>query len=54
VAARVVEDAESFEALKAPVVRVTGLDAPIPYSPSLEDYIFPDRTRIADAARKML
>ena len=53
VAARVVEDAESFEALKAPVVRVTGLDAPIPYSPSLEDYIFPDRSRIVDAVRKL-
>ncbi len=54
IAARIVEDAASFEALKAPISRVTGLDAPIPYSPSLEDYVFPDRSRIIEAIRRIL
>jgi pyruvate/2-oxoglutarate/acetoin dehydrogenase E1 component len=54
IAARIVEDAASFEALKAPISRVTGLDAPIPYSPSLEDYVFPDRFRIIEAIRRIL
>lgn len=54
IATRVVEDAATFRALKAPVVRVCALDAPIPYSPALEDHVFPDRVRIAQAVRDML
>lgn len=50
IAARVVEDPDSFAALKAPVARVCGLEAPIPYSPGLEDHVFPDHRRIVQAA----
>jgi len=54
IAARVVEDRASFAALKAPVARVTGLEAPIPYSPALEDHVFPDRRRIVEAVTELL
>jgi pyruvate dehydrogenase E1 component beta subunit len=53
IATLAVEDAATFRALKAPVARVCALDAPIPYSPTLEDHVFPDRKRIAAAARAM-
>ena len=45
------EDPETFKMLRAPVSRVCALDAPIPYSPVLEDYVFPNRDRIADGIR---
>ena len=45
------EDPETFKSLRAPVSRVCALDAPIPYSPVLEDYVFPNRDRIADGIR---
>lgn len=48
------EDADTFAALKVPVRRVCALDAPIPYSPVLEDHVFPNRERIADAIRQSL
>ncbi|MEQ9122013.1 MAG: transketolase C-terminal domain-containing protein [Alphaproteobacteria bacterium] len=54
IAARVVEDRASFAALKAPVARVTGLEAPIPYSPALEDHVFPDRRRIVEAVGALM
>ena len=45
------EDPETFKMLRAPVSRVCAHDAPIPYSPVLEDYVFPNRDRIADGIR---
>ena len=54
IATLVVEDAATFRALKGPVARVFALDAPIPYSPVLEDHVFPDRKRIAAAARALV
>ena len=54
IATLVVEDAATFRALKGPVARVCALDAPIPYSPVLEDHVFPDRKRIAAAARALV
>jgi len=51
IAALVSEDPETFAALKAPLKRVCALDAPIPYSPTLENHIFPDRTNIVEGAR---
>jgi pyruvate/2-oxoglutarate/acetoin dehydrogenase E1 component len=46
VAAVVTEDRETFARLKAPVRRVCAFNVPIPYSPTLEDHVFPDRKRI--------
>lgn len=51
IAALVVE--EAFESLRAPIVRVTTPDTQIPFSPSLEKQLYPDRTRIADAVRRV-
>jgi pyruvate/2-oxoglutarate/acetoin dehydrogenase E1 component len=54
VAAVVTEDAATFAKLKAPVKRVCALQVPIPYSPVLEDHVFPDRKRIAAGIREVL
>ena len=54
IAALVTEDAESFAALRAPVKRVCALQVPIPYTPGLEDHVFPDREKIASGVREML
>jgi pyruvate/2-oxoglutarate/acetoin dehydrogenase E1 component len=42
---------KAFEWLDAPVLRVTALDTPIPYSPPLEDYFLPQAEDIIAAAR---
>ena len=47
----VTEDAKTFASLEAPVSRVCALEAPIPYSPVLEDHVFPNRERIAEGIR---
>ena len=43
-----------FKALKAPVKRVCALFVPIPYSPGLEDHVFPDRNKIAEGVRAVV
>jgi pyruvate dehydrogenase E1 component beta subunit len=54
IAAIVTEDAATFARLKAPVKRVCALQVPIPYSPVLENHVFPDRTRIVAGIREAL
>src|SRR5713101_4194170 len=54
VAAVATEDATTFARLQAPVKRVCALQVPIPYSPVLEDHVFPDRKRITAAIREVL
>jgi len=54
VSAVATEDAQTFARLRAPVKRVCALNVPIPYSPVLEDHVFPDRRRIAAAIREVL
>ncbi|HZU91478.1 MAG TPA: transketolase C-terminal domain-containing protein, partial [Stellaceae bacterium] len=54
IAAIVTEDAATFARLKAPVKRVCALQVPIPYSPVLENHVFPDRQRIAAGIREVL
>jgi pyruvate/2-oxoglutarate/acetoin dehydrogenase E1 component len=54
IAAIVSEDAATFARLKAPVKRVCALQVPIPYSPVLENHVFPDRRRIAAGIREVL
>ncbi len=41
-----------FEHLDAPVIRLGGLDIPVPFSPPLEDAYRPDAPRIATAIRR--
>jgi pyruvate/2-oxoglutarate/acetoin dehydrogenase E1 component len=54
VAAVVTEDAATFARLKAPVKRVCALHVPIPYSPVLEDHVFPDRKRIVAGIQEVM
>ncbi len=44
----------AFDWLDAPVLRVAGRDAPMPYSIVLENYIIPSEERIEEAVRKIL
>ena len=52
IAARVCEKA--FAYLDAPVARVTGKDAPVPYCKLLEDEILPQTKDLEDAIRKLI
>lgn len=54
IAAVATEDAATFASLKAPVKRVCALQVPIPYSPVLENQVFPDRIRIIAGIREVL
>ncbi len=51
IAAIVMEDA--FDALDGPVLRVTSLDTPVPYSPPLEEFFLPNVEKVANAARDL-
>mgnify|MGYP001213345527 CR=1 FL=1 len=52
IAATVAE--RGFRYLKAPIVRVTRPDVPVPYSLPLENFITPDPEKIAAAVRRIL
>lgn len=54
IAAIATEDPATFASLKAPVKRVCALQVPIPYSPVLENHVFPDRNRIIAGVREVL
>ena len=54
IAAVATEDAATFARLEAPVKRVCALQVPIPYSPVLENHVFPDRKRIIAGVREVL
>ena len=41
----------AFEWLDGPILRVTAIDAPVPYSGSLEDYYLPLTDDVIKAAR---
>ncbi len=45
---------EGFASLKAPVRLVTALDATIPYSQPMEEYLLPDETKIVAAVQQVL
>jgi acetoin:2,6-dichlorophenolindophenol oxidoreductase subunit beta len=45
---------QAFDALKAPIVRVTTPDTHVPFSPAIEKQLYPNATSIADAARKVV
>ncbi|MDB4887304.1 MAG: Transketolase central region, partial [Gemmatimonadetes bacterium] len=42
-----------FEWLDAPILRVTAHDVPLPYAPSLEDFVLPQTPDIVHAARRL-
>ena len=45
---------ECFDALKAPVKRVTRADVPVPFSPALEKYVLPDEIHLIDVIHKII
>jgi 2-oxoisovalerate dehydrogenase E1 component len=45
---------EAFEYLDAPVRVLGALDAPVPYSPPLEDFFLVSQTQIEEAARRLI
>jgi pyruvate/2-oxoglutarate/acetoin dehydrogenase E1 component len=45
---------EAFDYLDAPVGRVAAHDAPIPFSPPLEDYVLPNEEKIVTAVKKVM
>jgi pyruvate/2-oxoglutarate/acetoin dehydrogenase E1 component len=51
VAASVVEHA--FESLKAPIIRLTAPDVPVPFSPVLENLMYPKVGNIVEAVKKL-
>ena len=44
---------EAFEDLDGPILRVTALDTPVPYSPPLEEHFLHNAEKIAAAAREL-
>jgi pyruvate dehydrogenase E1 component beta subunit len=52
--ALVTEDRSTFSRLKAPVKRVCALQVPIPYSPTLENHVFPNREKIAAGVKELI
>jgi pyruvate dehydrogenase E1 component beta subunit len=53
IAARLVES-EAFDYLDAPIIRLGGLDAPIPYNRTLEHHAVPQEETILDAVRRVV
>jgi 2-oxoisovalerate dehydrogenase E1 component beta subunit len=43
-----------FEALDAPVVRVTAPDTPVPFSPPMEEFFLPNAAKVCRAARALV
>lgn len=52
IATRIYE--EAFDFLDAPIVRIAGVDVPIPYSQKLESMVIPSEDRIVEAVIKMM
>jgi pyruvate/2-oxoglutarate/acetoin dehydrogenase E1 component/TPP-dependent pyruvate/acetoin dehydrogenase alpha subunit len=45
---------EIFDRVKAPIKRVANPDVPVPFSPSLENFVLPNEASIEKAARELL
>jgi 2-oxoisovalerate dehydrogenase E1 component beta subunit len=43
----------AFEDLDGPIARVTAIDTPVPYSPTLEEYFLPNTEKVVAAAREL-
>jgi pyruvate/2-oxoglutarate/acetoin dehydrogenase E1 component len=52
IAAEVAE--EAFESLKRPIVRLTAPDVQVPFSPVLEETLYPRKEQIIRAVKKLL
>ena len=54
ICATIAEDWETCRSLRGPVRRVCMPAVPVPFSPPLEDFVLPDRARIASTVREVL
>jgi 2-oxoisovalerate dehydrogenase E1 component beta subunit len=45
---------EAFEWLDAPVVRITSMDSPVPFSPPLEEHFLPKMSDVVREARRLM
>ncbi len=52
--ASVTSDKAAFKALKSAPARVCGLDIPIPFSPPMEKYAIPDKTKLLKAIKGVM
>jgi pyruvate dehydrogenase E1 component beta subunit len=52
--AGVIAESEAFDYLDAPIVRLAGLDIPIPYSRNLEYHAVPQTEDIVEKARDLV
>jgi len=52
--ALVTSDKGAFGTLKTAPARVCGLDIPIPFSPPMEKFAIPDKTKLIEAVKKMM
>lgn len=52
--ASVIVESEAFDYLDAPIIRLAGLDVPIPYNPELEKAVVPSERQIKDAVYKVM
>jgi pyruvate/2-oxoglutarate/acetoin dehydrogenase E1 component len=52
--ASVTADRETFGKLKSHPARVCGLDVPIPFSPPMEKFVIPDKTKIVKTVREVI
>ncbi|WP_416197296.1 MAG: Pyruvate dehydrogenase E1 component beta subunit [Sporanaerobacter sp.] len=52
--ASVIVESEAFDYLDAPIVRLAGLDVPVPYNPELEKAIVPSEEQIREAVLKVM
>jgi len=43
----------AFGDLDGPLMRVTALDTPVPYSPPLEEFFLPNKEKVVHAARQL-
>ena len=44
---------EAFEDLDGPIVRITALDTPVPFSPPQEEYFLPKVSDVVRQARRL-
>lgn len=52
--AAVIGESEAFDYLDAPIIRLAGLDVPIPYNPNLEATVVPSEKQIKEAIYKVM
>ena len=45
---------QGFESLRAPVAMITALNASVPYSEPMENYLLPNEDKIAQAVRALV